>query len=113
HIRPIAAAFTATAVVARLLAARLRRGAHRLDLFLRAIAPIRGALGEHPLDDLGIAWKTLRLVDGRLVRVDTEPREPFEDRVDRRLRRTLAVGVLDAEEVFASMVASVEPRVER
>src|SRR5690606_31180445 len=107
HIEPVAVPRAAAAVVAGLLPARLRGGTHRLDLLLRAVAAVCGALGKHPLYDLGIAWKALRLVDGRLVRVEAEPREPVEDRVDRSLRRTLAVGVLDAQDVLASMVASV------
>src|SRR5690606_20417661 len=98
---------------ARLLAPRLRLRAHCIGLLLRAVAAIRRALRKHPLDDLCITIEALRLIDRRLVRVDAEPRKAFENRVDRGLRRALAVGVLDAQEVGAAVVASIEPGVER
>jgi hypothetical protein len=48
------------------------------------------------------------LIDGLAVPIDVEPSEPVEDGVDRRLRRALAVGVLDSQHLSAA-AAGVKP----
>src|SRR5690606_5116525 len=112
-VRTLAAAGPAAAVVTRLLASRLSLGAHRVDLLARAVAPVRVPVGDEALEHLAIPVETLRLVDRRRVGVEAEPVETVDDRVDRGLRRALAVRVLDPEEILAAVVARVEPRVER
>ena len=44
----------------------------------------------------------LKLADRLAIPVETEPFEPVDDRVNRRLRRAFAVGVLDAQQELAA-----------
>ena len=57
------------------------------------------------------AWRPARANwnTGGSSGVEPEPAQPVEDRVDRRLRGALAVGVLDAQQVAAAMVAGEQP----
>ena len=56
-----------------------------------------------------MALGALKLADRLAVPIEAEPFEPVENRVDRRLRRPLAIGVLDAQQELAARVLGVEP----
>src|SRR4029079_4222062 len=93
--------------------ARLRaRGACgralRLELLGAAVARVRFALAQQALDLGGVRRRALALEERSLVPRDLQPLEAFEDRVDRRLRRAFAIGVLDAQDEDAA----VSPRVQ-
>ena len=66
------------------------------------------ATRHHRVRDLGVARGALELEHGVAVPVEAEPFEAGEDRVDRRLGRAGAVGVLDTEQELAAVVAGVE-----
>jgi len=101
------------AVVAPLLAACMLRFLDRFELLRAREAAVCGAVGEHLVDDLAIAVEPLHLVDRTLVAVEAEPMHGREDLVDRILRRAGDVGVFDAQDEFAAVVARVGPRVQR
>ena len=61
------------------------------------------------MGDLGMARGKFGLEMGLAVPVEAEPAHPVEDRVDRRLGRARLVGILDAQQELAAMVARVEP----
>ena len=65
--------------------------------------------GEQALGDLAVPLGAGELVDDVAVPVEAEPAQPVEDRVDRRLGRALAVGVLDAQQHLAAEAAGIEP----
>src|SRR5271154_2688708 len=56
-----------------------------------------------------MALGALELADRVAVPVEAEPFEPVENRIDRRLRRPFAVGVLDAQQELAAEALGVEP----
>src|SRR3546814_1726685 len=62
-----------SAVVARLLALRHRRLAHRVEFFLRLVGVVRAAGRDHLFGDFAVAIHALRLVDRTFVVVETEP----------------------------------------
>src|SRR3546814_2342859 len=49
------------------------------------------------------------LIDGVAVPMEVEPAHAVENRVDRRLGRTGAIGILDTEQEPAAMVAREQP----
>ena len=63
--------------------------------------------------DFGVARLELRLEIGFAVAADPQPFEPVEDRVDRRLGRAGAIGVLDPQQIFAAVMAREQPVEER
>ena len=103
----------ATPVVAGLLAARALGGAHRVELLLAAVATIRLALAQQPLDVLLVQRQPFGLKPGTFVGIEPEPPEPVEDCVDRRPGRSLAIGVLDPEHEGAAMAAREQPAEQR
>src|SRR5580698_7466280 len=56
-----------------------------------------------------MAFGALKLADRLAVPVQTEPLQAIKNRVHRSLRRSLAVGVLDAEQECAAEALGVEP----
>ena len=56
-----------------------------------------------------MAFGALELADRLAVPIEAQPFEPVENRVHRLLRRTFAVGVLDAQQEFAVAVLGEEP----
>src|SRR5262249_37320145 len=76
---------------------------------LRAMAAIGVAGGQHLLRHLATPGGAGKLADGLAVPIDAEPVETVEDRVDRRLGRSLAVSVLDAQQHLAAAPAGIEP----
>src|SRR3546814_13460721 len=69
-----------SAVVARLLALRHRRLAHRVELFLRLLGVVRAAGRDHLFADFAVAPPALRLLDRTFVVVETEPPLPSPHR---------------------------------
>ena len=53
--------------------------------------------------------RALKLADRLAVPIQPQPFEPVENRLDRGLRRALAVGVLDAQQELAAEALGVEP----
>jgi len=53
------------------------------------------------------------LVDDVAVPIEAEPRQAVDDRLDGRRRGARAVGVLDAQQVLAAVMAGVQPVEER
>jgi len=104
---------TPASVVTRLGTTRLLLSAHRIELFATAIAVISGAVAKHLRDDLAIAIHALGLVERTFVMLQAEPGHAVKDRPDRLRRGTLQIGVFDAQDEVAIMVASVRPGVQR
>ena len=97
------------AVIARRAAFGLRGRAHLLEFFGARVAAIGAPLAEHLLDRLAVAFGA-RELEGRLaVPVEAEPLQPVEDRVDRRVSRAGAVGVLDAQQHLAAEALGEQP----
>jgi hypothetical protein len=86
-----------------------RRLAHLRKLLGSSIAAIRMAGGKELFGDLAVPRRARELIDGLAVPVDAEPGEPVENGLDRRLRRALAVGVLDPQQHFSATPACVKP----
>jgi hypothetical protein len=64
---------------------------------------------EQLVRDLGVAGPELRLVIFVAVPIEAEPAHPVEDRVDRVLGRARLVGILDAQQELAAVVAGEQP----
>ena len=79
------------------------------QLFDARVTAIGAAGREQLLGDLAMALGALELADRLAVPVQAEPFEPVENRVDRGLRRALAIGVLDAQQERAAEALGVEP----
>jgi len=71
------------------------------------------AVGDELFRDFLVAREPLHLEHRALVPVDAEPFQAVEDRVDRLLRRALEIGVFDAKDESATVVASVRPGKQR
>ena len=82
--------------------------AHLAEFFGGAVAIVGAATGEHLVGDLGVARLAGGLEDGGLVGGEVEPGKAAEDGLGVGLGAAFAVGVLDAEEVFAAVVAGEE-----
>src|SRR5690606_7131862 len=104
---------TPASVVARLQSGLPLLGAQRLELGRRGPAMIGAAVGEHLVDDLAIAVEALRLVVRTLVRIEAEPGHAVEDGLDRLLRGSLQVGVLDPQHEGALVMPGIGPGEER
>src|SRR5690242_11648140 len=83
--------------------------AHYCEFLSRCVAAIGLAAGEQGLRNLAMARGTTILVDDLAVPIELKPFEAVEDCRDRRLRRPLPVGVLDAQEHLATAAAREEP----
>src|SRR5262249_2328221 len=88
---------------------RERRLTTRVDLLRGAPAAICPALLEQPPAVLGIQGIALRLEERALVPVEAEPGEAVEILGYRRLRRALAIGVLEARDEAPGVVACEQP----
>ena len=86
-----------------------RLHAHRLELLGRAPAAIGEALGKQLRGDLGVTRRARELVHRLAVPEELEPAQAVEDRLHRRLGRPRAVGVLDAQDEPAAVMAGIEP----
>ena len=71
------------------------------------------AIGQHLARDLGVTGGAGKLIGDLAVPLQAEPRQPVEDRGDRGLGRAGAVGVLDAQEERAAVMAREQPVEER
>jgi hypothetical protein len=103
------AAVATAAVVARLLLARLLLGAHRVEIFLAAIAAVCGPCAEHFGDDGPVPVEALRLIERPLVVLEPQPFHAFEDHLDGLGRGALEVRVFDAQDEFAGHATRVQP----
>ena len=65
------------------------------------------------LDHLAVTRIALGLVERPLVRVQAEPVHAVQDHLHGFGRRTLAVGVLDAQDEYAAVAARVQPAEQR
>jgi hypothetical protein len=101
------------AVVARLLAARHLLGAQRVELGGRRVAAIGEPARQHVVEDRAIAVHPLHLVVRTLVVVETEPRHRVDDRALGLHGGALLVGVLDAQDERAAVMAGERPREQR
>src|SRR5262249_36583144 len=102
-------AVAAAAVIEPGAALGARLLAHLREVFLRAMAVIGVAGGQHLLRHLAMPGGAGKLVDGLAVPIAAAPVETGEDRVDRRLGRSLRVSVLDAQQHLAAAPAGIEP----
>ena len=101
------------AVVTRFLATRALRLAHGVELLFAGVAPVGVAALDELLRHLGVARKTLHLVERALVPIEAEPAHAVHDGVDGSLRRTLDVRILDAQDESAAVLARIGPRIQR
>ena len=111
--RVLRIAIAPAAVIAHRHAGAALGVAHLLELLGRGVAVVGLALGQHLLGHLGVARRALELVDDVAVPIEAEPRQAVEDRLDGRGRRARAIGVLDAQQVLAAVMAGVQPVEER
>ena len=81
----------------------------RGEFFLRHVAAIGVAATQHLVGDFRVAGPELRLVIFVAVPIEPEPAHAVEDRVDRLGGRAGLVGIFDAQQELAAMVAGVEP----
>src|SRR5262249_53288070 len=119
-IRAIAAgARIAEAVLAA--GALLVFGTGAREVLRAAVTAIRGARRNQALGERAVNMEPLHLEVGPelapderpLVPVEPEPAHRLEDRVDRRLGAAALVGVLDAQDERAAVLARPQPVVER
>src|SRR5262249_43830323 len=113
----------AATVVAEGLAPRLRRLAARVELLGRAVAPVSPPLAEEslrvgPVDLEPAGLSEVAAVGAVVLRafgipVESEPGHPMEDRMDRVVRRPIAVGVLDPKEEGPLVMTGKQPVEER
>jgi hypothetical protein len=101
------------AVVARLEAGRALRLAHGVQFFLARIAPVGMAALDELIRHFGVALQTLHLVERAGIPAQPEPAHAVEDGVDGSLGRALDVGVLDAQDEAAAMLARIGPGIQR
>ncbi len=97
------------AVVAHRHAGLALRVAHLLEFLGRGVAVIGLAHGQHLLRHLGVPRRARELVGDLAVPRQAEPGQAVEDGVDGRRRGARAVGVLDAQQVLAAVVAGEQP----
>ena len=84
-------------------------GAHRLQLLRGGEALVSLAHIEQLVRNLGMARRALALEYRCVVPIETQPVEPGKDRVDRFRGRARLVGILDAQQRLAAMVAGEQP----
>ena len=113
HAREGLFSIAAAPVIARLFLARELGIAHLLELFLRAVAVVGLALGEPLPDDFAVSRVTFALVERPLIGIEAEPLHAVQDHLHGFRRRTLAIGVLDAQDERAAVAARVQPAEER
>ena len=102
-------AVTPAAIVAPRLALRPGGLAHLVKFLLRSIAEIGLAACHQRQRRLAVAVRPGKL-EGRLaVPVKPKPAHAIQNSGDGRLGRTLAVGVLDAQQKRAAMLPGIEP----
>ena len=97
------------AVVARRAVLGARLLAHLRELLGRGVTLVGVALGEQFLGDLAVTRRAGELVHDLAVPFQPQPLQPVDDRGDGRLRRALAIGVLDAQQHAAAEMARVKP----
>ena len=69
--------------------------------------------GQHLAGHLGVTRRARELIGDVAVPLQAEPRQAVEDRGDRGLGGAGAVGVLDAQQELAAVVAREQPVEER
>ena len=94
---------------AQRLLGRLRLCAHRGEFVGGQIAAIGVAVRDHRMRDRRVAVGARELIGRCLVGIEPEPMHPLQDRVDRVLCRSRAVGILDPQQEGAAMIASEKP----
>src|SRR6266853_737004 len=100
---------TPAPIVARLLTARARALAHRIELFLGRPTVVSLSPRDEPVRDLRVARKPLHLKERAFVPVEPEPAHRVEVRLHRNFGRALKVRVLDAQDEFAAVLSGVRP----
>src|SRR6185312_1837529 len=99
-------------VVARLLARRHGRLAHRLDLVLALVGVVRLAGGNQLVGHLPVSLQPPRLVERTLVGVEVEPVHCIQDRLHRFAGGALPIGILDAQDELATAAARLQPAIQ-
>src|SRR5206468_11823231 len=79
----------------------------------RALLHVRFALGEEAVGDFLVALHASALEHELLVPVEAQPGEPVEDHLRMLVGRARLVGVFDAQQELAALVAGVQPVEER
>ena len=97
------------AIVAHRLALETRFFAHLFELLDACVTAVGAARAKQLPGDLAMALGAFELADRLAVPVEPEPFEPVDNRVDGGLSRTLAIGVLDAQQEFSVGVLRVKP----
>src|SRR5690606_23886917 len=84
-----------------------------LQFFGRAETPVSPAGTEQRLGVAPVALETVRLMIGALVPVEPQPPQAVEDRGGHLVAGALPVGVLDAQDEYATVPSRVQPVEER
>src|SRR5258708_5707466 len=78
-------------------------------LLFRSEIAIGLAAGEQTLSGRAMFGRVVRLKHQLFVVIQLQPFEAFENRARRLVRRTLQVGILDAQQEFAAQLARKQP----
>ena len=103
----------AAPIVLEAFLSRLGFLAALLELVRRAEASIGRVHAQQPRDVALMPLEVRALVDDVLVPIEAEPLEPLEDRAGALVGAARLVGVLDAQQELAAVLARVEPVEER
>ena len=99
-------------VVAHRTALRARVAPHLLQFLRRGVAKVGFAGGKQLAGRIHVPRRTCELVDWLSIPVEAEPAQPVQDRIDRRLGRAGAIGILDPQQE-ATAVATGEQKIEQ
>ena len=83
--------------------------AHRRQFLRGGVAAVGLAAGQQLLGHLTVAGGAAELVDDVAVPIEPEPFQPVQNRRNRRLGGTLAVGILDPQQHLAASLLGIEP----
>ena len=106
-------AITVIAVVARLHAVGHRLVAHGLDLVLGLVGVVGLALAQQLVGHFAVTVHAQGLVVRALVMGQAQPAHAVENRLHGLVGGALAIGVLDAQDEFATAAAGLQPAIQR
>ena len=96
-------------VVTDRLASRALLFPQRRQLFGRRIAFIGVAAFQQLAGDLRMARRAGELMNDLAIPIEAKPRHAIEDRIDRRLGGTGAIGIFDPQQELAAVMARKQP----
>ena len=83
--------------------------AHLGQFFGRTVTAIGGAAIDQLLGDFGMTFPAGELIDGRFIRLQSEPRQAVKNGVDRPGRGSLAICIFYSQQILAAGMAGIKP----